>query len=185
MIDPMLSARNLFDLSYRDVLLIKLDLINREVFSTFSLKMYVKEIFRYRQIEQLNDWFGYSPRNGSILNKVPLFLEKEDIQYEVRSNQINLEVYRKGIDFLIQKGIEKNVEIVFFLPMTYDKQSEKDIVIPLINSLDSKNKLEFTDGFIKEMSDPVLLFDRNHYNQQGGKKYTELLIKEITKRNKQ
>jgi hypothetical protein len=118
---------------------------------------------------------GFNSVDKNTSYSTASFLKISDINV-VTSQFINLSEYKKIIDYLNTSAKKLNTQIIFFLPLTYQRQAEKEIVIPLYNSLPPDMKLEYTEDFIQSLTNGQYLLDKIHFNSAGAEVYSQLMI---------
>ncbi|MDW3209680.1 MAG: hypothetical protein R8N23_07430 [Reichenbachiella sp.] len=158
-------------------LMLVLDVLNTRMFSQISLKNDVKRIFRYKQsIEKDNQWIGYRPTNLQSRDKLIRFLRSSDVEDSCFSNY---KLYIEMINDLDELASFSDGEIVFFLPLTYLKETEVRIATDLFAILPERMKLRFSDRFIQSCSSEDYMADKNHFNKKGATNYSKGMIHQI------
>jgi len=177
--NPVASSFKLtMDQSFPDRSKLMLNIINQRIHNSITITEEVKKIFGYELNKDNEKWIGFNPSDRNDFHALSSFLKHEEI-YNESYYPAELSRYKQIIDRLTDEAKNHHSKIVFFLPINYTKQTEKNIVIPLYNSLPPSMKLEFSDTFIRQISKAEYLMDRNHLNSKGATAYSRLLILEL------
>jgi hypothetical protein len=142
--------------------------------ATIKLHEKLKKLYLKRK-QPKNTKKSVSALNNNSLNTATSFLNFEDLQ-NPHSEPKNLNRYYALIEYLEAYAQKNNTRIIFFLPITYRKQVERQTVIPVFNSLPTKLRLDYTQMYLTEIAKSEYLFDNNHLNAEGADMNTKLLI---------
>lgn len=159
--------------SFRKRLILKLDIINHYFFKKILLKENLKKILRFN-VNNKEKLAGFVSSAENNYNSITPFLRYKELNSYKTNN--DLSSYHNYINHLFKSGNQHNTKIVFFLPITYNKKAEKDIVIPIYNSLPDSSKIKYSKEFISSIINPAFLSDSNHLNGLGAEKYTTMLL---------
>ncbi|WP_109852046.1 hypothetical protein [Aquimarina sp. AU58] len=161
--------------SFRKRLLLKLNILNYLFFKKISVKEDVRRMLSQNDDDKGNiKEMGFISLNESNFNSTSPFISYEEINSPSTKNK-NLTSYQNYINYLLELSSENNSKIIFFLPITYRNEKEKNIVIPLYHSLPDSLKIKYSKSFLDSMVNSKYLSDENHLNSLGAKKYTNLL----------
>jgi hypothetical protein len=148
---------------------------NNYVFNKLKLNSDVKNILGLDYKGNKNKLIGYKPSKDNNYHSNDTFLSYEEIRQGSETN-FDLSQYHFIIDQLLKLAQVNQTTIVFFLPVTINKGIEKQVTIPLYNSLPKNFKIEYPEKFLNEITNTKYLFDKNHLNSAGAEKYTTLLL---------
>lgn len=151
-----------------------LNVINRQLHNSIAVTEEVKKIIGYKMDRESRIGFVASDKNN--FQNILCLLTWEEMKNGHSDYSIDLSKYMQMIDYLQNEARNNNAQLVFFLPITYAKQVEKTIVIPLYFALPETMRLEFPDYFFREMNKEEYLKDQLHLNRQGATTYSRLLI---------
>lgn len=158
----------------RQKILLNLNSLNSYFFFKTSLKEYIKNILDQNSKESKIRLMGYISLNENNFYSTSPFITYKEINRSSRKNK-NISSYQQYINHLLKLGNQYNSKIIFFLPVTYKKEKEKDIVIPLYNSLPDSIKIEYSKDFFESITHSKYLLNSNHFNSLGSEQYTKLL----------
>jgi hypothetical protein len=158
--------------SERSMLIV--NIINHHLYNSITVREEVREIFGYK-MDDSDQLIGFQSSDKNDAHDISSFLTWQEINTN-RSNAIDLTKYKTMIGHLENLAKSNNSRIVFFLPVTYNKQIEKSIAISLYQVLPYTMKLEFSAHFLEQMARKEFLMDGNHLNAQGATAYSRLLI---------
>ncbi|TSE08637.1 hypothetical protein [Aquimarina algiphila] len=160
--------------SIHQKILINLNQLNNYTFSKISLKDDLKKILGLKDQQSNKRAMGFVSLKGNSFNSTSKFITYREINsFQRKSNKSNS--HENYINHLLELGIKKNTKIVFFLPITYQREKEKSITVPIFNMLSDSLKIKYSEKFIAEITKAKYLSDSNHFNNIGAEKYTELL----------
>ena len=155
--------------------------LNQKLSFSIFLNRGIKNIFFFNTEKTTAKLIGFNSVDKKTSYSTASFLKISDINVVI-SSFVNLSEYKKIIDYLNTSAKKLNTQIIFFLPLTYQKQVEKEIVIPLYHSLPPHMKLEYTDDFIQSLTNSQYLLDKIHFNSAGAKIYSQLMIPLLKKK---
>ncbi|WP_438422584.1 hypothetical protein [Aquimarina macrocephali] len=158
--------------SFRKRLLFKLHILNYLYSKKISVKKDVKRILSQNDNKERE--IGFISLNKNNFNSISPFITYEEINSPSIKNK-NLTTYQNYINYLLELSSKKNSKIIFFLPLTYKNEKEKNIVIPLYHSLSDSLKIKYSKRFLNSIVNSKYLSDENHLNSLGAEKYTNLL----------
>ncbi|MEW7291363.1 hypothetical protein [Aquimarina sp. 2304DJ70-9] len=160
----------------RQKTIINLNALNSYFFLKTPLKESMKRILNHNNDSEKSSTklMGFISLKGNNFYSTTPFITYKEINYSSKKNK-NLKSYHNYINYLLELSELYDSKIVFFLPVTYLKEKEKDIVIPLYNSLPDSVKIRYSKGFIESITNANYLLDGNHFNNKGATKYTNLL----------
>lgn len=162
-----------FSLSEKAVMLG--NIVNQRIFSTISLTHDIQSIISFDEIQKERRAGLASSNAGNDRYGVSSFLTFNEIE-GVSYNTNLLSKYHQTISFLKNLADQHQAQLIFFLPITFNKQAERDIVIPLYNTLPDEMKLEYTKHFLDQMAHSKYLQNRNHLNQQGAEAFSQMIV---------
>ncbi len=165
--------------SYLDQAMFQLKLYNDYLFSKINIKEGLKKHIPGLS-KKISHQIGYSEDTKKGAKSITSFITYKEINIQHKS-KINLNKYHNYIEHLDSLAARHQTKIVFFLPITYKSPKEKDIVIPLFQSLRSNQKLAYSKHFISTITNSDYLLDINHFNKFGAETYTSLLSTLIEK----
>ncbi len=153
-----------------------MDILNQQFFSAASIKGDIIKLFaKMQNVKVEQERKEFDPHKKNNLKDNSSFLKYTDLsQSIVRAD--NLIKYKQIIEYLNRLAERHHAELIFFLPLTYNKQSERDIVLSVFNQLPASMKLGYTNHFLQEISKPEYLYDKNHLNKEGAITNSRLLI---------
>ncbi|WP_462251932.1 hypothetical protein [Ekhidna sp.] len=122
--------------------------------------------------------FGYLPSKDNDVADESSFLKLEELT-STPGQKIDLHSYRILLNTLIRKADARNKKIVFMIPSTSRRPAEKDVIIPLFNSISRENKLIVDSLFFQRITKAEYLMDRNHFNLEGAIVHTNELARLI------
>ncbi len=105
------------------------------------------------------------------------FVDSADMQQVAMPLVIWQSRYLALLNELIQKGQQKNVQIVFVLPLNIRAVKDKKELMPIYHAIPEANKWIYTSDFLSSISNNTYLGDFIHLNEKGAKLYTEELIR--------
>jgi hypothetical protein len=138
------------------------DFAESYIFYWINLKDTLKNIVFPNQ--NLADTIGFISNDQNGYKKTDSFLKKKDL--ELNFNQ-DISRHKELIRVLMHLAKENNTKIHFFLPLTYRKQLEKEIVVTVYQSLAKELKINYSEDFLKQISKPEYLYDNLHLNTKG------------------
>lgn len=102
---------------------------------------------------------------------------------ELNKQNVNLnsfqEKYRELIIQFAKKAKKKHIKVIYFLPLTIEKRSERQQTIPIFNSLPNEYKWIYSSEFLEKISKTKFMSDPNHLNKYGAALNTDALINEV------
>lgn len=110
------------------------------------------------------------------INSISSFLTYNEL-VTLKKTKVNLDNYKIYINHLMDLSVKYKSKIVFFLPLTYKKKEERDIVIPLYQMLPDSMKIKYSEKFLNEITNSDYLQDIIHLNSNGAKVYSQWLGK--------
>ena len=81
----------------------------------------------------------------------------------------------------IAEGEKKKTRVIFLVPVSFSSAEEKKELLPLFNSIPAKNKLIYSEKFLKEICQTKNLYDDIHFNTNGSFVFSNELAIEIKK----
>jgi len=165
-------------LSFSDRIEVGLQTVNWYLFQFLSFRNEFKWLIQPAQVKEVEPWIGYTRLVGSKGNFSPLFLEKKDIKTTSITNS-TIENQYKIIESLQEKAQKYDVKIVYFLPTTFAKETEKSNMLALYSKLKSAQRLDFTTHFFSQVIKKEHLYDYNHFNITGAAIYTMEMVPSI------
>lgn len=147
------------------------EIITKDFFAKEDLKSILKPNSQYI--------FGFLPEDQNHTHDVSSILTEEDLNAHFHFLEHNQ--YTRGINALLQKANENKKSLYFLLPVTNKNNVEKEIVIPIYNSLEAKYKLVLDTKFFTSIRNKEYLLNTNHFNTAGSKIYTNELARLIRK----
>ncbi len=151
------------------------NIYNSYLFSKIAIREDIKNLINPQLDIDNRILMGYSPVIKNDTKSLSSFLTYQEMMVTDYSS-VNFKNHYGYIDHLINLSKKHNTKIVFFLPLTYRSQKEKNIVIPLFRSLPKNMKLEYSKKFLDSMRNPKYLSDINHFNEAGAQQYSSLLF---------
>ncbi|MDY8137649.1 hypothetical protein [Aquimarina sp. 2201CG5-10] len=151
-----------------------LNVLNHYSFSKLTVKENIKEVLGQPNLNDEKRLMGFVSVNENNFNSTTPFITYKEINSSFKQNE-ELNTHKNYINHLLKLGKQYNSKVVFFLPVTYRNQKEKNIVIPLFQELPDSLKIKYSEKFIKTITDSKYLSDNNHLNNIGAKKYSQLL----------
>jgi hypothetical protein len=148
------------------------NIVNHQLFKTVTLRDEVRQIIGYKLDNDPE--IGFLPYENNDWHDTNSFLMWEEINTSC-ANAIDLTKYMAIVNYLERLAKSNDSQIVFFLPVTYTSQVERDIVTALYRRLPGTMKLEYTENFLNEITRAEYLGDQNHLNKQGADTYSRLL----------
>ena len=118
--------------------------------------------------------FGYIFSDKNNYHTTDSFLKMVDLE---RKTDQDLSEYYDLISHLNQVAKKHNTKIHFFLPLTFNKKQERDIVSTVFQFLSDEQKVKYTTGFLNSISNANNLRDKNHFNNKGAKVMTNYFKK--------
>ena len=122
-----------------------------------------------------NKLTGFHPVQGAGYNRTDCYLTSNELKIDSASD-IDIDQHLNYISYLQQLSKKHNAKVVFFVPVTYNNQQERNLMRALYHALPSDLRITYSDDFLKEIAKPDLLADNNHLNQNGANRFTTLLI---------
>lgn len=113
--------------------------------------------------------YGFSYTDQNQCDSTSSFLRFDDIQ---NPKDIDISEHRELVERLDTKANKANVEVVYFLPLTFKRQLERDLVVAVYHSLPENQRINYTEDFIQDVSKSEYLFDNNHFNAKGAEVVT-------------
>lgn len=113
--------------------------------------------------------YGFSYTDQNQCDSISSFLRFDDIQ---SPKDIDISEHRELVERLDTKANKANVEVVYFLPFTFKRQLERDLVVAVYHSLPENKRIPYTEDFIQDVSKSEYLFDNNHFNAKGAEVVT-------------
>lgn len=154
-----------------------LDILEIILFDSLSLKDNLKKIFistKSNLSESNSIYFGYKPKSLNYYFGRNSFLQVNNL--ETKYN-VDISEYTYYISYLTLLADKHNVKIRFFLPLTFNRQEEREIVCTVYQSLPDELKVKYTSEFIEKIRQPQYLFDKNHFNNKGAAIMTDYFDK--------
>lgn len=142
-----------------------------------SKKIFIKQKVKHLLNVKSNDEFGYRQESENRIKTNASILKPQDLA--VTSSAYDLSMYLQGIAQLIKKANSKNRSIRFMLPLTFRKETEKDIIIPLFHQIPDSLKVLYDERILEAVNRPELLLDANHFNSKGAKILTHEIARLI------
>lgn len=119
--------------------------------------------------------FGYLEYSQNNYKKSDSFLAVDDM---ISNSHLRNSVSHKFlIEHLGKKAKEKNVDVLYLLPVTYNNKEELKIIVPVFNSISESNKIVFDSIFFEDIVKSEYLLDRNHFNAKGAEVYTMQILR--------
>ncbi|WP_109300416.1 hypothetical protein [Aquimarina sp. AU474] len=153
---------------------IGINTLNSYVFAKNPLKKDIKRILGVHHQKRNKKIVGFVPLDQNNFESTTPFITFNEINSLSIKNK-DLSSYHNYINYLLELSSKHNTKLIFFLPITYKNNKEKNIVIPLYNSLPDSIKIKYSKKFIKNITNTKYLYDNNHLNNKGAEKYTYLL----------
>ncbi|PWA10209.1 hypothetical protein DB891_05800 [Flavobacterium laiguense] len=141
-----------------------LDYIEFYLFSKLNLRSSLKKIVT--PSNNISKEYGYVFGNQNNYHKTKSFLKIEDLEKNWNSD---VSKYFDIISNFNKIALKHNTKIYFFLPLTFRKEKEREIVSTIYQLLPNNQKVIYTEHFINSIHDPDYLFDENHFNYKGAK----------------
>ncbi len=117
---------------------------------------------------------GYVPTLNNTYDRNDSFLKMEDISIH---NDVETKAYHELISELSTYAKTKDVEITFYLPLTFNRNSERKLTTTIYSELDDTKRLKLDNDFLRQIADPHYLRDKNHLNSKGAKIYSDYLAR--------
>ncbi|WP_152537390.1 hypothetical protein [Aquimarina pacifica] len=157
----------------QEQLLFNLNILNDYLFSRVSLKHDGRDLMQLNKSKKKST-IGFISTDENSHNSILPFLKYEDLETTKYKNE-NIDIYLKYMSYLEALSKQTNSRVIFFLPVTYKKEKEKNLLIPIYNKLPNHLKLKYSEDFFQEITNSSYLLDKNHFNSKGAEKYTSLL----------
>ncbi|MBS7562912.1 hypothetical protein KHS38_00730 [Mucilaginibacter sp. Bleaf8] len=153
-----------------------LQLANKYVTSKLFIVDEVRNLMRIN-VEKTEGHFGFQPISENKYHSVTPFLKFQD--FNNYNDKGSVARYQQYINELLKLGHQSNSKIVFFLPVTFRSEDEKETTIPIYKSLPDSTKLQMPEVLLKSMENASYLADNNHLNLAGAKVYSHLLAVQL------
>lgn len=141
-----------------------IEYVESYLFTRLSLKTTLKKLIQYNG-DSL-DKIGYRFNDKNKYYTTDSFLKIEDLEMKTDDD---LSEYFDLILQLTQLAKKQNTKIRFFLPLTFQRKQEREIVSTIFNRLPNEQKVKYTEDFLNSISNADNLYDKNHFNNKGAK----------------
>lgn len=139
------------------------------LYDILSFKLVFNQIISPNKLIQN---IGFVPKQGNFCYSTQSFLKPNDLK---KISNINIDNYLKYIKYLTKIAATNNVKIKFVLPLTFNRNVEKNTVCKVYEQLEENLKLPYSTEFLQQMNNSKLLNDKNHLNTDGAKIFTEYI----------
>ncbi len=178
-VNPVNSVATIMAFSGFQIIPVVEDIVVHQASSILLRRNTLKSYIGLEAQESIKDWFGYRSWNSPVtIPRDPLFLRLEDFEATAHIPS-KIDMYLKVIGKLTIKAKKHNAQLIFFLPMTFRREEERAITIPIFNKLAKPNRLEYSASFVEQIGKTALLSDSFHYHGQGATLYSELFSQEL------
>ncbi|RYY53739.1 MAG: hypothetical protein EOO09_16920 [Chitinophagaceae bacterium] len=92
--------------------------------------------------------------------------------------------YNSYFNRLYKAAAASNTRIVFFMPLTFGSDMERNLVIPVYNSLPETARISVTRALVDSLGDRKYLASANHFNAAGAAIYSRWLGNELVRMRK-
>jgi hypothetical protein len=116
--------------------------------------------------DSIKDDIGYNYINENNYFTSESFLTIGDLY---KKQNIDISAHINLIIDLKALAKKHDTKIRFFLPLTFNKIEEREIVSAVFQSLSKEDKVEYTNEFLTKISNSENLKDKNHLNSKGAK----------------
>ena len=141
------------------------------LFIKYSYQRKIRSLFRTNEMILV----GFDPNDKTQkTHSISSFLTYNEL-VDAKNKQVKLDSYKNYINYLTDLSVQHKSKIVFFLPLTYKSVGERNIVIPLYQSLPDSLKVVYSEKFLNEITNTDYLNDINHLNTKGAKVYSQWL----------
>lgn len=150
-----------------------IDIAEMILFYNLSVKENIKRVFISKKIMSPKNsiyHIGYINGEDNNYSYNDSFLQLKNL--ETKYN-VDISDYSYFISNLTQLADKHNVKIRFFLPLTFKRQAEREIVSTVYQSLPSGMKVKYSKAFIDKISHSENLADKNHFNNKGAEIMTD------------
>lgn len=150
-----------------------IDIAEMILFYNLSVKENIKRVLISKKIvSSQNSIYHIGYVNGEDNN---YFHNDSFLQLKNLETKYNVDIseYSYFISNLTQLADKHNVKIRFFLPLTFKRQAEREIVSTVYQSLPSGMKVKYSKAFIDKISHSENLVDKNHFNNKGAEIMTD------------
>lgn len=155
-----------------------LEVYNSQFVNMLSLNEIVKSLHGNNQNFET---FGFLKNDDSDVVDSSSILKFNELS--VNKPKYNLKQYEQMINALTTKANSYEKKIMFLIPLTFRKDEEKDIVIPLYLTIANEHRVVLDSALIDHISDKKYLLNVNHFNSDGAAIYTEEIVRLIKKQN--
>ncbi len=159
--------------SFRKQVEFRMELLNQYLFNTILVKEDIKKIIAYDSLRKNNaTTIGFTTSKENKFHNTSSFITFSEI---ITPLDKKLNDYQNYINHLVTLGAKKRTKVIFFLPVTYRKEKEKETVISMYQKLPDSLKIMYSKEFINDITNAKYLLDKNHFNTKGATAYTNLL----------
>lgn len=175
--ENIMSTQSLFGLTFFDIFKFSNSRDYYLILKTFFFNMLsLKNEFKDYFLKSDSSAFGYITTDENSFHTKSSFLRVNDLE---KPYSFDITEHQNLIFNLLKLAKSNNVQIGFFLPFTFRKDKERAIVISIYNSLPKSLKVPIDYQILNQISDPIYLKDKNHFNNKGAVIYSKLFCENL------
>lgn len=123
--------------------------------------------------EEVNPMGAVARHNQYYDSNAPFLTYEELEEYKNFYSQVTLQ--ENMSQTLSQIAVQNNAKVKFILPISYNNEQEKKVLIPIYHALPDSLKITYPKAFFTEINKAQYLADNIHLNSKGADKHTQLL----------